>query len=78
MVGRWVLAPCPHHPILKVGMHKLLMGASFHCWPVLGALGNGGQQGAKHTALGADGACQLGCCGLPSNGTSPLLFQTTG
>lgn len=49
MVGRWVLAPCPHHPILKVGMHEVPMGASFHCWPVLGALGNGGQQRAKHT-----------------------------
>lgn len=52
MVGRWVLAPCPpcpHHPILKVGMYEAPMGASFHCWPVLGALGDGGQQGAKHT-----------------------------
>lgn len=48
MVGRWVLAPCPHHPILKVGMYEVPKGALFHCWPVLGALGNGGQQGARH------------------------------
>lgn len=73
-MGRWVLAPCPHRPVLKVGMYEVLKGASFHCWRVLG---NGGQQGARHM-VGADGACQVGCCGLSSSGISPLLTQTTG
>lgn len=42
--------------------------------------GNGGQQGPKHAALGADGgaARRSGCCRLPPDGNSPLLFQTTG
>lgn len=42
-------------------------------------LGNGGQQGPKQPALGADGGLPegRGAAGRPPSGNSPLLFQTT-
>lgn len=82
MVGRWVLAPCPpcpHHPILKVGMHECPWVPHSTAGPFLEPLGmEGSREQSTQWVLGADGACQAGCCGLSSNSSFPLLTQTTG
>lgn len=80
--GRWVLVhPCPHHLTPKVGMRELSMGSPSHLlacsWSLLGMEGIRDPSTQRWMLMGG-AARRSGCCRLPPDGNSPLLFQTTG